>query len=182
MKNGLLPWKYGAAESMLMEWSFGISCIADLFALVEGIAPMLFFDLLSADEMLLELGVWFDIELSEKAAMGFCWEEKQQVQYQWKYTKTSLQVAKVENGNIVKVRFEWHGHWPGTQAARPVIDNAYQNCAEFVSSPWCFLKATTKHISHGWNQILSGKYLIVACWARMPSGCCVAWQCRFTFV
>lgn len=64
-----LPWKYGATESILMEWSFGASWIED-----EDIAFTLFLpDKLSMPELALELDVcnWFDFVLSKKAEFGF---------------------------------------------------------------------------------------------------------------
>lgn len=72
-----LPWKYGAAESILMEWSFGVSWIEDLLILDDDKVLALFLmEWLSTAELELELDAcnWFDFELSENVAFGF-WKE-----------------------------------------------------------------------------------------------------------
>lgn len=69
-----LPWKYGAVESMLMEWSFGASWIDALFKLDDDNPLTLFFTVIfSTAELELELDAcnWFDFELSENVAFGF---------------------------------------------------------------------------------------------------------------
>lgn len=69
-----LPWKYGAVESILMEWSFGVSWIDDLFILDDDDPLILFLtEILSPAELGLELDAcnWFDFGVSENVAFGF---------------------------------------------------------------------------------------------------------------
>lgn len=66
-----LPWKYGTAESILMEWSFGDSWTDDLLALNDALTLFLA-DTFSAAELEFVACDWFDFWSSENIELGFC--------------------------------------------------------------------------------------------------------------
>lgn len=71
-----LPWKYGVAESILIEWSFGVSWTEDLLILdVDNAFALFLIDRLSTVELELVLDAcnWF--ELSKNVTFGF-WNER----------------------------------------------------------------------------------------------------------
>lgn len=131
VKSVRSPWKYGAAESMLMEWSFGASWIDDLFKLDDDDNSLALFltEILSTAELELELDAcnWFDFEVSENVEFGFFMKQIRKI--------AIFRTSSIEcECGFKKIWFIPH-----------------QNTHEVtITTPWSLFQTITKNISYGW--------------------------------